>query len=240
MTIGIYRLNFSGGSFYIGRSNDIEQRVAQHLSDIKLDKTNPKIKDALGSGESFSNYDVLEECTLEVVREREVYWINKLEAITKGLNILPGGGDPHFGEASPNSKYSNATILTVLEMLAAGTYSIKEITEKTGVLKGTITDITCEKKHLWLKSEYPELYERMKNNAKVRRANSLANLSKAKLFKTKLEILPKLVSPEGEIVEIQGTLTAFAAKHSLQLGNLSSVINGNRKTHKGWSLYKGS
>jgi predicted GIY-YIG superfamily endonuclease len=239
MTIGVYKLILSDGSFYIGRSCNIEKRFSTHLYDIKHGKSNKKLLAKANEGVLPIAYEVLEKCnTIEDSKLREVHWINELRAIQEGLNVSLGGEDILYGESNASSKYSNAQILEVLMLLAEGSYTLKEIEEETGVAKGTLTDITTGSKHLWLQSESPELYQKMQDNASIRKANSLANLEKAVRFKPLQETYPALKNPSGEKIEIEGTLTSFAQKYNLQIGNLSSVINGRRKSHKGWTLYR--
>ena len=46
---------------------------------------------------------------------------------------------------------------------------------------------------------------------------------------------PKILSPDGIEYEITH-LSDFAKEHGLHQGNMSQVLNGKRKQHKGWSL----
>lgn len=240
MTIGVYKLILSDGSFYIGRSVNIEKRFSTHLYDIKHGKSNKKLLNKAEKGILPIKFEILEECcNIQDSKIKEIYWIKELQSIEYGLNVSSGGEDIFYGENNSNSKYSNNQITRALVLLAEGSFTLKEISLEIGILKGTLTDITTGSAHIWLQYEYPELYKQMQENVSIRKANSLANLSKAVRFKPLLESYPKLKSPEGYIVEIEGTLTSFAIKYNLQLGNLSSVINGRRKSHKGWTVYKG-
>lgn len=239
MTIGVYKLNFSDGSFYIGRSSNIEVRITSHISEFKNNKSNYKILEKKASGIVITGYDILEECSsIEESKTKEIYYIKAYEALEKGLNISPGGEDILYGEKNSRSKYTNEQLYRVLVLLGEGRTQ-KDISSELNVSINVVKEVSCGSKHIWLMEAYPIEYQRMLDNKSSRQARSLANLDKACKFKTKLEVLPKLVSPEGKIVEIEGTLTSFAEKHNLQLGNLSSVINGGRLSHKGWSVYKG-
>ncbi|CAM0029156.1 HNH endonuclease [Vibrio phage D530] len=44
-----------------------------------------------------------------------------------------------------------------------------------------------------------------------------------------------LISPEGEHIEVWN-LCKFCRTHGLQQGNMTNVISGNAKSHKGWRL----
>lgn len=48
----------------------------------------------------------------------------------------------------------------------------------------------------------------------------------------------KLVSPEGQVVEVKN-LTQFARDNDLSIGSLQHVVAGRNKTHKGWKKYAG-
>lgn len=47
---------------------------------------------------------------------------------------------------------------------------------------------------------------------------------------------PNVINPNGQILIIDGTLTEFCKKHNLNIGNVSCLINGKKKSYKGWTL----
>lgn len=86
--IGIYKItNKINGKFYIGQSIDIKRRFMEHkcphgtMSSIKL-----AIKKY--GKENFS-FEVIEECEAELLDEREMYWIARLNP---QYNRNEGGG----------------------------------------------------------------------------------------------------------------------------------------------------
>jgi group I intron endonuclease len=232
---GIYKLTFSSGDFYVGRSINIQSRFKDHLSTLKAGKhRNHKVQDIYnkyGQPELF----ILEECSSECHKDREVHWIKELNATKVGLNVSNGGDDSFYGEDHPYSKYSNIQVLAVVKLLGSTEplMSHKEVSEATGVGEATIKDIVCERAHLWVKEQYPNEFQIMLDTKSLRKLNSLRNLDPFANKKTK--VYPALTSPLGEVFYVEH-LTNFAKEHGLQASNLSKVFSGERVHHKGWKL----
>lgn len=239
MTIGIYKLEFTDKSFYIGRSVNIESRYKDHCSMLTRNvSTCPLLQKKFNEIGTLPLLSIVEVTNIDNISDREVYWISQLKATIEGLNILPGGEDILLGDKHPMSKYSNVQIHRVLEMLSSSDpiYSHKEIEKETNVKATTIKDIVCSVSHNWLQEKYPELYVKMLQVKVARQKyNSLANLNPQ--ANKKVQEYPKVVSPLGEVYNIEH-LTRFAETHGLQASNLSHVLSGRRVHHKGWKLYK--
>ncbi|TCW41619.1 group I intron endonuclease [Laceyella sacchari] len=80
MTVGIYRFyNKVTGRSYVGQSKNIEERIKQHFTNIRskhtYSDTYKKMKEDLEKHgkESFA-YEVLEECTVDQLDDREGYY----------------------------------------------------------------------------------------------------------------------------------------------------------------------
>ena len=94
--VGIYKIeNKVNGKVYIGQSIDIKTRWKCHISYLNNNTHNNKhlqsAWDKYGK-ENFS-FNVVEECDVEDLNEREIYWINKYNSyINKnGYNLTLGG-----------------------------------------------------------------------------------------------------------------------------------------------------
>ena len=57
---------------------------------------------------------------------------------------------------------------------------------------------------------------------------------RAALSRAKAQYLYELTDPEGEIY-VTESITEFARQYNLSQGNLSNVVHGKRKSHKGWT-----
>lgn len=95
--IGIYKItNLINGKIYIGQSVDIDKRIKDHFWKARCKKDisyNSALHSAIRKyGEQNFKYEVLEECTVDVIDERERYYIQKFKSLSpNGYNILVGG-----------------------------------------------------------------------------------------------------------------------------------------------------
>lgn len=95
--IGIYKItNLINGKIYIGQSVDIDKRIKDHFWKARCKKDvsyNSALHSAIRKyGEQNFKYEVLEECTVDVIDERERYYIQKFKSLSpSGYNILVGG-----------------------------------------------------------------------------------------------------------------------------------------------------
>lgn len=97
--IGIYGIhNTVNGKWYVGQSNNIRKRNLYELRNLRngvfhYDNSNHHIVDAWQKyGENAFEWVVLEECTIEQLDEREIFWIEKKDSYRNGYNQTLGGG----------------------------------------------------------------------------------------------------------------------------------------------------
>lgn len=95
--IGIYKItNKINGKIYVGQSNNIKRRFWEHqnrgtASRIPVDAAIEKY-----GSENFQ-YDIIEECPVEKLNERETYWIKHFNSIENGYNLSEGGDQQSIG-----------------------------------------------------------------------------------------------------------------------------------------------
>lgn len=89
--IGIYLItNKVNGKKYVGQSIDIEKRWKDHIRDSK--KSEYTIHKAIRKyGVENFEFSVLEECSVDKLDEREIYWISELDTFNNGYNMTLGG-----------------------------------------------------------------------------------------------------------------------------------------------------
>lgn len=120
MESGIYIIkNKLNNHFYIGMSKNIQLRWRHHINESQnpnskeYEKTLYRAFRKYGI-ENFS-FEILELCEEEKLREREIYWINKLDAINKGYNEV-NNWQPEItalGEKHPNHKLSEKDVIDI-------------------------------------------------------------------------------------------------------------------------------
>ena len=91
---GIYCIeNLANGKKYVGLSIDINRRWSCHIS--KLDNNchiNKHLQSAWNNyGKDNFKFNIIEICNKDIINEREIYWIDKLEAFKNGYNNTIGG-----------------------------------------------------------------------------------------------------------------------------------------------------
>ena len=92
--IGIYKItNTTNDKCYIGQSRDIEARWTKHLSIYKHNSTPEcELYRAFKKyGIKQFTFEVIEECSIEELNEREIYWIAHYDSFYNGYNMTLGG-----------------------------------------------------------------------------------------------------------------------------------------------------
>lgn len=232
MTCGIYKLNF-GDIPYIGKSQKIEVRVANHMSKLRRGVHTAKLMELYNIfGEP--SVEILLICSEENLHLYESICMDFYNSHTLGGNTIRAstGGSYLHGENSPTSKYSNELIEEVFFYLVnMPTLSSKDISNITEVSKYTIDSIRIGRSHGdWLKEKYPEKYSALM----LDKSNTL----KCGRGKTLLErgiVYPNIISPEGVSYKVDNT-SQFAKEHGLNNGHLVQVLKGKERQHKGWRL----
>ena len=110
--IGIYKITKkSNGKSYIGQSNDIERRLIEHKykTDIPVELAIQKY------GIEAFDYEIIEECSLEQLDEREKYWIAHYNTFKGfGYNCNEGGGN-NRGENNGRTKLTSEDVAYIRE-----------------------------------------------------------------------------------------------------------------------------
>jgi group I intron endonuclease len=106
--IGIYKITNPKGKIYVGKSKNIELRFNQYYK-IQCCKQQRKLYNSLCKyNPKHHNFDILEECSLDVINEREIFWIKKLNSIKNGLNLTKGGDGGELADESKELRRLNS------------------------------------------------------------------------------------------------------------------------------------
>jgi hypothetical protein len=153
------------------------------------------------------------------------------KAVDTGFNTA-SEPDIHLkGEKNGASKYSNAEVIEVLNLLLDANNSYKEIETISGVKLNTVRHIANSESHLWLKEVYPEKYAKMLEMKSDRVSVKQSAAYKGIKY-------PPLISPAGIIYKDIGNVSLFAKEHNLDGSSLTKILNKRPRyiSHKGWRL----
>ena len=94
---GIYMIkNLINGKVYIGQSRGIKNRISRHKSDLRKNKHGNSHLQFSWNKYGIDNFEfsIVEECEVENLNDREIFWINFYESVdkNKGYNQKTGGG----------------------------------------------------------------------------------------------------------------------------------------------------
>tara|TARA_B110000211_G_C13858585_1_gene455445 strand:+ start:83 stop:709 length:627 start_codon:yes stop_codon:yes gene_type:complete len=108
--IGIYIITSPNNKSYIGLSKDIKKRWNGYSINKKTAPQQTKLYYSFKKyGIKNHEFKVLEECTLEELVDKEIFYIEKYNSVEKGLNISRGGN--YFGETNLGKKHKMSTIV---------------------------------------------------------------------------------------------------------------------------------
>lgn len=95
---GIYKIeNKVNGKIYIGQSVDVYRRLKKHIWDIKNENNQYLYRAFRKYGIENFTYELIEECPIEELNEKEKYYIKKFNSYVgydnaNGYNLNIGGG----------------------------------------------------------------------------------------------------------------------------------------------------
>lgn len=112
--IGIYKITSPKGRVYIGSSNNIENRLCSYKN-LKCKNQTKVFNSIKAHGWDMHKFEVLEECSIEVLLERELHYGIKFNVLDKeaGLNCrLPKAGEHYtYMCQETKDKISKANVL---------------------------------------------------------------------------------------------------------------------------------
>lgn len=94
MKSGIYGIkNKVNNKIYVGQTYDFQYRWGKHKTALRANThSNRKLQFAWNKyGENNFEFFIIEECGLDVINEREIYWIEFYDSLNSGYNLCEGG-----------------------------------------------------------------------------------------------------------------------------------------------------
>ena len=113
--IGIYKItNKINNHSYIGLSTKVEERWKYHQSPYNQQRESYKslYKAFKKYGIENFTFEILEECSIQELGEKEKYYITKYDTYKNGYNMTTGGED-NVGSAHPNHKLTDEDVINI-------------------------------------------------------------------------------------------------------------------------------
>jgi group I intron endonuclease len=96
--IGIYKITNPKGRIYIGQTINIIRRFSEYNKMINC-KNQPKLFNSLKKHKPENHkFEIIEECSLEQLNEREIYWGQYYNTLNEGLNCKLGDSKGLYSE----------------------------------------------------------------------------------------------------------------------------------------------
>ena len=157
MACGIYKItNKINDKAYIGQAIDIESRWSKEKSrafqpdSTEYNKTLSKAFRKYGI-DNFS-FEIIEECEMSVLDEREIYYIAIYNTYFEGYNETTGGNG---GNCNACQKISKLDLLEIYDLLQNSDISQKEIAQRYNVGYDVISTINHGKSRRLIGYTYP-------------------------------------------------------------------------------------
>lgn len=147
--VGIYKIeNAANGKVYIGQSINIDNRLMRHRSSLKSNvHKNPHLQSSYNKyGPSYFELSIIEECSREVLDDREQYWIDhyKENIYNIILNVLDFHGENNWNFGKKPSKHSRRKMSLNHPKRKLTSSQIKEIKSLLLLTDRTNTSIAVE------------------------------------------------------------------------------------------------
>ena len=137
--IGIYMYeNKLNHKKYIGQSTNIERRKREHLCwPSPYSRFDLELKVI---GEQGFEFSILEECSAELLDEREKYWIEFYNSKEEGYNLTIGG-QSYRGQENPQARLTDDEVRQIIILLEEHRLNNGEIAKLFSVCRNTIDGI---------------------------------------------------------------------------------------------------
>lgn len=136
--IGIYKItNLINNKCYIGQSRDISRRFLRHKNYFLEDSHYPLYRAFKKYGIENFSFEIIEECEIDELDNKEIFWIDYYDSHNNGYNQTDGG------QGSTNSivKLSHEDVMIIYDLLLNSNIQQKDIARQFNVGEDTISEI---------------------------------------------------------------------------------------------------
>lgn len=223
--IGIYKITNPKGKIYIGQSRNIEHRLNDYINVSEWLKEQRKIYNSLKKyGSECHVFEILEECSEDILNEREIYWIKYFDSIKSGLNIRLGGIGGYHSEETKQK---------IREALTGKKQSKETIEKRTKSLSGLKRSEESKKNISDGKKGKPLTWGEKIKESKLLNRYAPTEETKLKLRNNNIKSVNQF-NLNGDLIN-----TYFSAKEAerqigVNAGSICSCLKGRTKTSGGF------
>jgi group I intron endonuclease len=98
MKSGIYKITSPSGKIYVGQSVNIRHRIGQYKRLRNCHEQARLYNSFLKYGVDAHSFEVLEYCSIDLLNERELFYMTEFSCRDSGLNIRHGGSNGALSE----------------------------------------------------------------------------------------------------------------------------------------------
>lgn len=232
-TMAVYSwTNELTGEVYIGSSVNVYSRKSQHLSALRRNKgSHPRLQANWNQyGESAFRFDIIEKIKdASELREREQFWINRLNPVLNASKNSRGSGTARWQtirkrsiEKGIESHFYHRYLLTAPDGRQMCTDNLTQFAKYFGLERSNLQAVARGKvRHAkgWTCQSIDNPIELKTGPVPTRRSKQYKGF--------------RLIDPNGTVYEVD-QLAPFAREHGLTVENLRKVAKGLRFLHKGW------
>lgn len=148
---GIYKItNKINGHCYVGQSVDIRKRWTKHRNASTKETPYPLYLAFDKYGIDNFDFEIIEECTTEMLDDREKYWIAYYDSYRNGYNQTAGGQ----GQSCRGNKLTIDEVMEIDNYLALSSFTQKQIADIYNVSEEIVQGINTGR--YWKRTiEYP-------------------------------------------------------------------------------------
>lgn len=182
--IGIYKItNLLNNKVYIGQSRNISERWRSHRTKYQT-QDYPLYRAIRKYGIDNFSFEVIEECEIDKLNDREIYWIAYYNANNKnnGYNLTEGGSS-----VSP-LKLTQEDVLQIIKYLSTTVISQQDLAQMFNVSQRTISSINTGETWIQEDINYPIRKSGIVNKFKGIDTNSLKIEDEIKKIQNKCKI----------------------------------------------------
>jgi len=223
--IGIYKITNPKGKIYIGQSRDIEHRFYYYKLSNKWIKEQRKLYNSLQKYSYEKHiFETIEECSEDLLNEKEIYWINYFNSVNEGLNLKYGG---------LGGKHSEETKQNISKSLMGKKQSKETIEKRSQKLKGQ------------KRSDYTkQLMSEAGKGKIITWGDKISEAKKKSTYRHSKEIIDKIVQthskpieqyhPDGTLLNTYSSAMEAMRQTGIKNDNINQNLKGKSKSAGGF------